>query len=204
MALAKTNKNAVKADKRKALIDAAIEVFAEKGYSNTVVAEVAAVANVAAGTVYLYFENKEDLLYQAMQEMMRETLFKLKKKIAKEERAVDKLFQLIVKHVEFFTKDPNLARFLVLELRQSKEFYNRYPNFNPYADYLEYVQSLIKQSIEDKTTLPYDPVSLSFLLIGVMDMMLTQWVINPEKINLPKITDEVKQILNYGMGPGQI
>lgn len=203
MAISKEKKVTAKTDKRKAIIDAAITVFAEKGYNNTNVAEVAAFANVAAGTVYLYFENKEDLLYQSMQEMMRETLFKLKKKIAKEERAIDKLFQLIVRHVEFFTKDPNLARFLVLELRQSKEFYNRYPNFNPYADYLEYVQSLIKQSIEDKTTLPYDPVSLSFLLIGVMDMMLTQWVINPEKINLPKITGEVKQILNYGMGTGQ-
>lgn len=198
----KPKKVTIKADKRKAIIDAAITVFAEKGYNNTVVAEVAAVANVAAGTVYLYFENKEDLLYQSMQEMMRETLFRLKKKIAKEERAVDKLFQFFVKHMEFFTKDPNLTRFLVLELRQSKEFYNRYPNFNPYAEYLEYIQSLIKQSIEEKTTLPYDPVSLSFLLVGVMDMMLTQWVINPEKINLEKLTGEVKIILNTGMGLG--
>ncbi len=202
MVSTKPKKVTIKADKRKAIIDAAINVFAEKGYNNTVVAEVAAVANVAAGTVYLYFENKEDLLYQSMQEMMRETLFRLKRKIAKEERAVDKLFQFFVKHMEFFTKNPNLTRFLVLELRQSKEFYNRYPNFNPYAEYLEYIQSLIKQSIEEKTTLPYDPVSLSFLLVGVMDMMLTQWVINPEKINLEKLTGEVKIILNTGMGPG--
>ena len=49
-------------DKRDALLRAAIETFAARGYFNAQVADVARTAGVAAGTVYLYFRGKDDLL----------------------------------------------------------------------------------------------------------------------------------------------
>ena len=48
--------------KRDAILRAAIDVFAERGYFNAQVADVARAAGVAAGTVYLYFKSKDDLL----------------------------------------------------------------------------------------------------------------------------------------------
>src|SRR6478752_2628047 len=50
------------AAKRDAILRAAIDVFAERGYFNAQVADVARAAGVAAGTVYLYFRSKDDLL----------------------------------------------------------------------------------------------------------------------------------------------
>src|SRR5918911_4796849 len=50
------------ADKREAILRAAIKVFAESGYFNAKVADVARVAGVADGTVYLYFKSKEEIL----------------------------------------------------------------------------------------------------------------------------------------------
>ena len=49
-------------DKRDALLRAAIETFAARGFFNAQVADVARTAGVAAGTVYLYFRGKDDLL----------------------------------------------------------------------------------------------------------------------------------------------
>jgi TetR/AcrR family fatty acid metabolism transcriptional regulator len=51
-----------KIDKRDALLRAAIETFAARGFFNAQVADVARTAGVAAGTVYLYFRSKDDLL----------------------------------------------------------------------------------------------------------------------------------------------
>ncbi len=48
--------------KRDAILRAAIDVFAERGFFNAQVADVARAAGVAAGTVYLYFHSKDDLL----------------------------------------------------------------------------------------------------------------------------------------------
>ena len=50
------------APKRDAILRAAIDTFAERGYFNAQVADVARAAGVAAGTVYLYFKSKDDLL----------------------------------------------------------------------------------------------------------------------------------------------
>src|SRR5690348_13769476 len=49
-------------DKRQAILRAARELFAGKGYDDTTIAEIAQAAGVAVGTVYLYFENKHDIL----------------------------------------------------------------------------------------------------------------------------------------------
>src|SRR6266404_5309935 len=60
--------------KRDAILRAAIDVFAERGYFNAQVADVARAAGVAAGTVYLYFKSKDDLLVSIFERSMRESL----------------------------------------------------------------------------------------------------------------------------------
>src|SRR6266702_557232 len=60
--------------KRDALLRAAIDVFAERGYFNAQVADVARAAGVAAGTVYLYFRSKDDLLISIFERSMRDAL----------------------------------------------------------------------------------------------------------------------------------
>src|SRR5688572_6708315 len=62
------------ADKRDAILRAAIDVFAERGFFNAQVADVARVAGIAAGTVYLYFRSKDDLLVSVFERTMREAL----------------------------------------------------------------------------------------------------------------------------------
>src|SRR6516165_12197734 len=57
--------------KRDAILRAAIDVFAERGYFNAQVADVARAAGVAAGTVYLYFKSKDDLLVSIFERTMR-------------------------------------------------------------------------------------------------------------------------------------
>src|SRR6267378_8551140 len=60
--------------KRDAILRAAIDVFAERGYFNAQVADVARAARIAAGTVYLYFESKDDLLVSIFERSMRDGL----------------------------------------------------------------------------------------------------------------------------------
>src|SRR3954470_24603386 len=62
------------APKRDSLLRAAIDVFAERGFFNAQVADVARAAGVAAGTVYLYFRSKDDLLICIFERSMREAL----------------------------------------------------------------------------------------------------------------------------------
>ena len=62
----KNNAKEASPSKREAIRDAAVKVFAAKGYHTATVSEVAEVANVGKGTVYFYYASKEDLLLEIL------------------------------------------------------------------------------------------------------------------------------------------
>ena len=74
-------KNTV-ADKREAILRSAIKVFANKGYFNSKVADIAGNAKIADGTVYLYFKSKEEILHSIFDRTMSEFISDGKKEIA--------------------------------------------------------------------------------------------------------------------------
>ncbi len=66
------------ADKRKRILQAAVAVFARKGYFGARVSEIAKKAGVADGTIYLYFRNKEDILVSLFDDLMSEHVQQVK------------------------------------------------------------------------------------------------------------------------------
>ena len=66
----KVEKNRGSSDKRERILEGALEAFAEKGFYNTKVSEIAGKAGVADGTIYLYFKNKDDLLISLFEDRM--------------------------------------------------------------------------------------------------------------------------------------
>src|SRR5215207_6240008 len=75
-------------DKRDLILRAATKVFAQNGYFQSQVADVARVAGIAAGTVYLYFKSKEELLVSIFERSMNDVLAEGKAAIAKIEDPV--------------------------------------------------------------------------------------------------------------------
>src|SRR6266545_53829 len=74
-ALARRGRNdLIPGAKKDAILRAATDVFAERGFFNAQVADVAHAAGVAAGTVYLYFRSKDDLLISIFERSMRDAL----------------------------------------------------------------------------------------------------------------------------------
>ena len=60
-----------KADKRELIMEAAMELFRDKGYSNTRIIDIAQKAGIGKGTVYAYFESKEDLMIKLISEIVQ-------------------------------------------------------------------------------------------------------------------------------------
>ncbi len=185
--------------KREAIINAAINVFARKGYMKAKISDVAQKANVADGTVYLYFKNKDDLLIQAMREMLEDKLIKIRRKIAKKTTAREKLFKFAELHIDLYIKNPDVVRFMVVELRQSQEFYKKYPTFAPMNDYLNYVQQLVEDAIAEGSIRKVDSKTLALMIIGMMDFVLTQWALGSEKLSLHEITANFIDIVHSGL-----
>src|SRR5436189_5258964 len=77
--------------KRERILRAAVDVFAEHGYFNAKVAQIAKAAGVADGTIYLYFDGKEDLLITIFREHTRNYLRSLEQSMANVNRAEERL-----------------------------------------------------------------------------------------------------------------
>ena len=171
-----------------------------KGYSMAKISDIAQRAKVATGTVYIYFRCKDDLLLHCKKDVISTKPEAIKQAVDPQAPAMDRLYQFFVKHVEMFWDEPYLAWFLVVEMRQNEEVYQRNPEFNPMNDYLEHVQELIREAVNDGSISPVDPVAMSYLLVGGMDMILTQWFCGNNNKDMMSIMEDIRIILEYGVG----
>src|SRR6266566_8898983 len=102
--------------KKDAILRAAIDVFAERGYFNAQVADVARVAGVAAGTVYLYFRSKDDLLVSIFERAMRQCLAEGRASAARTRDPHERLRRFARLHLAHLGRGRNLAVVFQVEL----------------------------------------------------------------------------------------
>src|SRR5256712_9926701 len=95
--------------KRDAILRAAIDVFAERGFFNAQVADVARAAGIAAGTVYLYFRSKDDLLVSIFERTMRDGLAEGRTAVAAVRDPVERLRRFARLHLARLGRGRNLG-----------------------------------------------------------------------------------------------
>lgn len=96
-------------DKYIRILEAAVKVFAEQGVHQSTVSQIAREAGVADGTIYLYFKNKDDILVQFFEDKARQVFERFREEVDRGDNAIEKLRNLIRRHLDEFQRDRNLA-----------------------------------------------------------------------------------------------
>ncbi len=102
------------------ILEAAVKVFAEQGFLQSTVAQVAKKAGVADGTIYLYFKNKDDILIQFYEYKTKQVFDQFRKAVDAGNNAEEKLRNLVHTHLEEFQKDINMAIVYQAETHQHR------------------------------------------------------------------------------------
>ncbi|NUN12779.1 MAG: TetR/AcrR family transcriptional regulator [Myxococcales bacterium] len=164
-------------DKRERILEAAIAVFAEKGFAQTKVSEIAKVAGVADGTIYLYFENKDDLLIKAYEASMDRILESLARLLAETESTAEKVERFIQHHLQMVGNDKQLAKVITVELRTSPKFMVEYKN-TKFNDYLRLLSDIIANGQgEGVLRGDIDPALAARALFGMLDELSLMFVL---------------------------
>jgi TetR/AcrR family transcriptional regulator, fatty acid metabolism regulator protein len=184
--------------KRDAILRAAIDTFAERGYFNSQVADIARAAGVAAGTVYLYFKSKDDLLISIFERSMRDGLSRGREAVANLADPPERLRRLARGHLARLGSDRNLAVVFQVELRQSTKFMERFSS-TLLRDYL----GLIREAIADGQRqgmfrADIKPTSAAKMLFGALDEMATNWILSKRRYSLEAEADEVVDFFLHG------
>jgi len=101
--------------KREKIIEAAIKMFSQQGSTSTTMQEIAEEAGVGKGTLYRYFENKEDLVSSLISFGFKEITEELESKVVNIEKTETKLRKVIETQLEFYNQHRNFCRFLTRE-----------------------------------------------------------------------------------------
>ena len=171
-------------DKRDRILEAAVKVFARKGYFAARVADIASQAGVADGTIYLYFRSKEDILVSLFDEIMAEHIEKGREELAAVEGAGARLLVIARHHLRLLGGNRDLAVVFQVEFRQSTKFMERF-TAGWLHDYLAVITGVIEEGQNDGTfraDLPRKVATKAFF--GALDEMATSWVLSPKEYDL--------------------
>ena len=177
MAAMKKKKN----DKHERIIEAATRVFARKGFFQAKVSDIAREAGVADGTIYLYFDNKDDILISLFEEQMKVVLDNMIRKLSRETDPVKKLQQFALTHLSLIEENKNVAEIIQVELRQSSRFMKEYKN-ERFAQYLDLIGDIIREGQEKGVFGPdIIPGIAKRAFFGALDEMSRFWVLSSRK-----------------------
>lgn len=186
-------------DKYQRILDAAIAVIAEKGFFTARISDIAARADVADGTVYLYFKSKEDILMKAIQAAFDGFMRNARIELAKIESGEKQLRRLAYLHLEAMGSNRNAAKVFQMELRQSTRFLEEFSHEHM-VEYFALVREAIRRGQQDGTFRPdlSDKVAAN-CFFGSLDEMVTSWVLSGEDYPLAHAAEHVCDVILKGL-----
>jgi len=186
-------------DKPQQIIEAAVRVFARRGYYNSRVSDIAREAGIAAGTIYLYFKTKDDILVTLFRDKMAEFVGALGKAIADEPDAGSKVRRLVFLHFAMLEENPELAEVVQVELRQGQKFF-RGASSQEVGAYFALIGSVLEEGVAEGRFRSSLSVKVATkMLFGAMDQMATSWVLGKRGYRLVDTADAVAEIFLLGV-----
>lgn len=167
-----------KPEKYRHILDAAIRVFARKGFFLARVSEIAREAGVADGTIYLYFHNKDDILISLFEDEMTKIIERVRSEIEKESDPLSKIRRFAVAHLSLLENQKDVAEIIQVEIRQSSKFMKEYRN-EKFYEYLDLISGIVEEGqIKGVIRKDVEPGIVKRAFFGALDEMSRFWVLS--------------------------
>jgi TetR/AcrR family fatty acid metabolism transcriptional regulator len=189
-------------DKRERILDAAVRVFAKKGFYATRVSEVAKAAGVADGTIYLYFKSKDELLVSLFEDRVERLLAFLQTELPPTASAAEKLRRIIELQLGLLEGERDLAEVITVILRQSTKLMKEYaaPKFMAYLDAIARVVEAGQASGELRADV--SPHLAARAIFGMLDGITMTWALGKaDRGGLVRASGQLAEMVLRGLSP---
>lgn len=187
---------------RQIIMEAAQELFSLKGFEQTTMADIARSAEIAAGTIYLYFKSKEELFYALIQEGMRKLLEDLKNAVATEKLSERRLHLLVQIPFEFFEKNRDFYKIYLRELPSCTSVEvrkNKRKFFDGYVEYVHLLENCIRERLKSKRIPVHRSREIAFLIKGALDSLIFKYMLEESSSPLTQQVDFLVNFFNWGL-----
>jgi TetR/AcrR family fatty acid metabolism transcriptional regulator len=173
-------------DKRRLILDAAVRVFARRGFHHCRVSDVADEAGVAYGLVYHYFSSKEEILNTLFLERWQVMLDAIAEIDARRELPVrDKLYGVASFIIDSYRYDPDLMKVIIVEVTRAANSFGR-QHLEKIREAYESITRILEQG-SFKSGIPSEFAAMFFY--GAIEQLLTGWIFEV----LPRTDEEYER-----------
>ncbi|MFY9943897.1 MAG: TetR/AcrR family transcriptional regulator [Desulfobacterales bacterium] len=185
------------------ILEAAVKVFAEQGFFQSTISQIAREAGVADGTIYLYFKNKDDILLQFFGYKTKQVFQSFREAVDKADSSRDKLRNLIRRHLEEFQNDRNMAVVYQAEARSNSRLVEKQLQ-EMSKMYLDIIAEIIEQGQEESQIRKdlYASLVKRFIL-GAVGEVINTWVLAGGKYDLVSMGEPLVDLIFRGIGSGR-
>jgi AcrR family transcriptional regulator len=180
-----TDRSVAQEEKRRLILDAAVRVFARKGYHACRVGDITEEAGIAHGLLYHYFSSKEEVLETVFRETWSEVLAAFTGVEQSDEPPREQLRHVAAILLRAWRRDPDLVRVLVREVARSPHVQTKVDELGQAFRAIERIVS--RGQAEGVFRSDVDSRLASWIFYGAIEEILTGWVLG----QLPDGDDEV-------------
>ncbi len=188
-------------NKRERIIAAAAGLFGEKGYHRTTTAEIAQSAGVAAGTIYIYFSTKEELLIAVFEEFLGTHMQRLRDGVAQEGDPESKLRALIRLGLGLMENNPDSAKIFLSQLRQSTKMIKTVAKRSSRA-YKDIIEEILEEGVRTGVCRRMNVRAVASMLFGAYQNTVLDWVADDCSYRLVDMADELSDFVLRGVFSG--
>ena len=182
-------------DKRRAILDAALRVFAQRGFASARISDIAAAAGIGKGTIYLYYSSKEDLLMGVLESCVDEILTMIDELVVSHVSPVEGLRRFFDTALELVSSNVEL-----LDLFEQRIFLSdtrlRARGTAFFHSMIERVVSKLTPDVKGDLVLDYDMEIIATAVIGALASFRLYRVLHPEEsaeASLSKVSAELSR-----------
>jgi TetR/AcrR family fatty acid metabolism transcriptional regulator len=185
------------------ILEAAVRVFARQGFYQSTVAKIAREAGVADGTIYLYFKNKDDILVQFFSFRAKQVFESFREAVDRADSSLDKLRNLVRRHLAEFQRDRDGAVVYQVETHQSSRLAEAQIKAMSQM-YRDLISEIVEQGQQDGTIRKDLYVGLvKRLIIGAVDEVINTWLHSDGQYDLVSMADPLVELFMKGIGSPQ-
>jgi AcrR family transcriptional regulator len=176
MATASGRSAAPAADKRRVILDAAVRVFARRGFNGCRVSDIADEAGVAYGLVYHYFRSKDAILDTLFLERWNVMLDVIREIDAEDIAPRDKLHAITSFIVDSYRHDPELMKVIIVEVTRAANSFGR-THLDKIREAYALIAAIVRRAQEAGTFRDVvTPEFAAMAFYGAIEQVLTGWI----------------------------
>ena len=186
-------------EKYQRILDAAVEVIAERGYFNSPVSAIAKRAGVADGTIYLYFKSKDDVLRTAIDLAFEKFYKQLDEAFVTLDGPREQLEYIAQVHMESHSANRSMSVLLQTEMRQSARFIEEFSRHH-LARYIQLVRDVVRRG-QEQGIFRQDVSDgvVAHCMFGAIDELLSSAVLTGREYDAKDTAAQVMDVLLNGI-----